>query len=127
MNGTQSPDPQKASNTNTNGSNSNNSSLAAKKRKKDLKPIITMEGAKEPAGSSCVPIFVDCSWPHNTTSYAAADWKHDPTFLCLLIGGIRWRFQAKINPHSFQISKGFSATFGAVSHHPTQNSEGEAD
>lgn len=50
MNGTQSPDPQKASNTNTNGSNSNNSSLAAKKRKKDLKPIITMEGAKEPAG-----------------------------------------------------------------------------
>jgi hypothetical protein len=50
MNGTQSPDPQKASNTNTNGSNSNNSSLAAKKRKKDLKPIITMEGATEPAG-----------------------------------------------------------------------------
>ncbi|WZH48636.1 CMGC/SRPK protein kinase [Fusarium acuminatum] len=49
MNGTQSPEPQKASN--TNGSNSNNSSLAAKKRKKDLKPIITMEGAKEPAGT----------------------------------------------------------------------------
>ncbi|KAG7412860.1 Protein kinase dsk1 [Fusarium oxysporum f. sp. rapae] len=51
MNGTQSPDAQKASNANTNGSNSNNSSLAAKKRKKDLKPIITMEGTNQPAGS----------------------------------------------------------------------------
>ncbi|SCO87300.1 uncharacterized protein FRV6_11427 [Fusarium oxysporum] len=50
MNGTQSPDAQKASNANTNGSNSNNSSLAAKKRKKDLKPIITMEGTNQPAG-----------------------------------------------------------------------------
>ncbi|KAJ4253282.1 hypothetical protein NW762_010437 [Fusarium torreyae] len=46
MNGTQSPDAQKASNSSTNGHNSNSSSLAAKKRKKDtLKPIITMEGA----------------------------------------------------------------------------------
>ncbi|KAF4962003.1 hypothetical protein FSARC_9880 [Fusarium sarcochroum] len=46
MNGTQSPDAQKASNASTNGHNSNSSSLAAKKRKKDtLKPIITMEGA----------------------------------------------------------------------------------
>ncbi|KAF4451949.1 CMGC/SRPK protein kinase [Fusarium austroafricanum] len=44
MNGTQSPDAQKPSNANTNGTSSNNSSLAAKKRKKDLKPIITMEG-----------------------------------------------------------------------------------
>ncbi|RYC86633.1 hypothetical protein BFJ63_vAg10540 [Fusarium oxysporum f. sp. narcissi] len=50
MNGTQSPDAQKASNANTNGSNSNNSSLAAKKRKKDLKPIITMEGTNQSAG-----------------------------------------------------------------------------
>ncbi|KAF5590390.1 CMGC SRPK kinase [Fusarium pseudocircinatum] len=50
MNGTQSPDAQKATNANTNGSNSNNSSLAAKKRKKDLKPIITMEGTSQPAG-----------------------------------------------------------------------------
>ncbi|RBR14423.1 hypothetical protein FVER53590_13106 [Fusarium verticillioides] len=50
MNGTQSPDAQKAANANTNGSNSNNSSLAAKKRKKDLKPIITMEGTNQPAG-----------------------------------------------------------------------------
>ncbi|CEI61241.1 unnamed protein product [Fusarium venenatum] len=47
MNGTQSPDAQKALNANSNGSNSNNSSLAAKKRKKDLKPIITMEGANQ--------------------------------------------------------------------------------
>ncbi|RGP61513.1 cmgc srpk kinase [Fusarium longipes] len=53
MNGTQSPDPQKASNANSNGSNSNNSSLAAKKRKKDLKPIITMEGANQTDG---------CTW-----------------------------------------------------------------
>ncbi|KAF5554679.1 CMGC SRPK kinase [Fusarium napiforme] len=50
MNGTQSPDAQKATIANTNGSNSNNSSLAAKKRKKDLKPIITMEGTNQPAG-----------------------------------------------------------------------------
>ncbi|KAF5590643.1 CMGC SRPK kinase [Fusarium subglutinans] len=50
MNGTQSPDAQKATNANTNESNSNNSSLAAKKRKKDLKPIITMEGTNQPAG-----------------------------------------------------------------------------
>ncbi|CAG7563049.1 unnamed protein product [Fusarium equiseti] len=47
MNGTQSPDAQKALNANSNGSNSNNSSLAAKKRKKDLKPIITMEGTNQ--------------------------------------------------------------------------------
>ncbi|KAH7230432.1 uncharacterized protein BKA55DRAFT_545137 [Fusarium redolens] len=53
MNGTQSPDAQKASNANTNGGNSNNSSLAAKKRKKDLKPIITMEGTNQPAGCCC--------------------------------------------------------------------------
>ncbi|KAM0229264.1 hypothetical protein ACHAPO_010159 [Fusarium lateritium] len=50
MNGTQSPDAQKALNANSNGSNSNNSSLAAKKRKKDLKPIITMEGANQADG-----------------------------------------------------------------------------
>ncbi|KAJ4017947.1 hypothetical protein NW752_001855 [Fusarium irregulare] len=50
MNGTQSPDPQKPSNANSNGSNSNNSSLAAKKRKKDLKPIITMEGTNQTEG-----------------------------------------------------------------------------
>ncbi|KAJ4128262.1 hypothetical protein NW768_008550 [Fusarium equiseti] len=50
MNGAQSPDAQKALNANSNGSNSNNSSLAAKKRKKDLKPIITMEGTNQTEG-----------------------------------------------------------------------------
>ncbi|RBR23723.1 uncharacterized protein FIESC28_03519 [Fusarium coffeatum] len=55
MNGTQSPDPQKALNANSNGSNSNNSSLAAKKRKKDLKPIITMEGTNQTEGLHYTP------------------------------------------------------------------------
>ncbi|RGP65366.1 cmgc srpk kinase [Fusarium sporotrichioides] len=59
MNGTQSPDAQKALNANSNGSNSNNSSLAAKKRKKDLKPIITMEGANQTDGYSSTL----CRWP----------------------------------------------------------------
>ncbi|KAI6771837.1 hypothetical protein HG531_009462 [Fusarium graminearum] len=51
MNGAQSPDAQKALNANSNGSNSNNSSLAAKKRKKDLKPIITMEDTSQTDGN----------------------------------------------------------------------------
>ncbi|KAF5719858.1 CMGC SRPK kinase [Fusarium globosum] len=63
MNGTQSPDAQKASNANTNGSNSNNSSLAAKKRKKDLKPIITMEGTNQPAGET--------SWSHIALTFTS--------------------------------------------------------
>ncbi|KAF0642685.1 hypothetical protein FPSE5266_05596 [Fusarium pseudograminearum] len=50
MNGAQSQDAQKAVNANSNGSNSNNSSLAAKKRKKDLKPIITMEDTSQTDG-----------------------------------------------------------------------------
>ncbi|KAL4731064.1 hypothetical protein ACLX1H_000023 [Fusarium chlamydosporum] len=50
MNGAQPSDAQQAVNASTNGSNSNNSSLAAKKRKKDLKPIITMEGANQTEG-----------------------------------------------------------------------------
>ncbi|KAJ0142955.1 putative transcriptional regulatory protein C15D4.02 [Fusarium oxysporum f. sp. albedinis] len=66
MNGTQSPDAQKASNANTNGSNSNNSSLAAKKRKKDLKPIITMEGTNQPAG----PLVLWIAWHHPKISKA---------------------------------------------------------
>jgi hypothetical protein len=67
MNGTQSPDAQKALNANSNGSNSNNSSLAAKKRKKDLKPIITMEGTNQTeeyvASHLLVRLVVSCSCP----------------------------------------------------------------
>ncbi|KAF4949106.1 hypothetical protein FGADI_9110 [Fusarium gaditjirri] len=70
MNGTQSPDAQKASNANANGSNSNNSSLAAKKRKKDLKPIITMEGTNQPAGKQ---IMVSGKIKHHSIHIAEMD------------------------------------------------------
>ncbi|KAF4987844.1 hypothetical protein FGRMN_10121 [Fusarium graminum] len=103
MNGTESPDPQKASNANTNGSNSNNSSLAAKKRKKDLKPIITMEGAP--------------------TSEPALDRTHALLSLFLVIGENRWGF-SKSRVHAIQISKAGRQLDGTALHHPTQDSEG---
>ncbi|QPC70254.1 hypothetical protein HYE68_001006 [Fusarium pseudograminearum] len=78
MNGAQSQDAQKAVNANSNGSNSNNSSLAAKKRKKDLKPIITMEDTSQTDGFWCalvLDLLMSREWRRRWRFQQS---KHDP-------------------------------------------------